>query len=245
MNSDNPIDLLFGDMAKLGPGANAHTLTVLRQLPRQGFPRVVDAGCGTGRQTLVLAKELVTVIHAVDTHEPFLARLQQLAQAEELGHLIQTHCLDMQEIPKVFQDIDLLWSEGAAYNIGFANALSLWCSAINPGGFAVISELSWLCEQVPDLVREFFITGYPAMQSVAQNRAIAENTGYQVLATHILPQEAWVTDYYDILEPRAKALSQHPDQSVRTFAAEMLKETEIFQSSAGSYGYVFYILQRL
>ena len=47
-----------------------------------------------------------------------------------------------------FSDADLLWSEGAAYNIGFANALATWATAIDPGGFAV-GELSWIREEAP------------------------------------------------------------------------------------------------
>ena len=43
------------------------------------------------------------------------------------------YCMDMKDIPSAFQDIDLLWSEGAAYNIGFTNALSSWATAIKPG----------------------------------------------------------------------------------------------------------------
>ena len=45
-------------------------------------------------------------------------------------------------------------------------------------------------------------------------------------------------------KPRAKALVAHPDPSVRDFAVETLKEIEIFERSEGSYGYVFYLLQR-
>ena len=41
-----------------------------------------------------------------------------------------------------------------------------------------------------------------------------------------------------------KALSDHPDASVRAFAVETVKEIEIFHSSEESYGYVFYVLQR-
>jgi methylase of polypeptide subunit release factors len=67
MNTYNPIDLLFGEMEKLGPGSNVHTQYVLRLLPKRHFHSVVDAGCGTGRQTIVLAKELRTIIHAVDS----------------------------------------------------------------------------------------------------------------------------------------------------------------------------------
>jgi cyclopropane fatty-acyl-phospholipid synthase-like methyltransferase len=149
MNTQNPIDLLFGGMEKLGPSGIIHTRNVLRLLPTQQFSVIVDAGCGTGRQTMVLAKELGISVHAVDTHQPFLNDLTQRAKEAGIGHLVRTHCMDMKDIPSVFQHIDLLWSEGAAYSIGFSNALSTWASAINPDGFAVVSELSWLREQVP------------------------------------------------------------------------------------------------
>jgi methylase of polypeptide subunit release factors len=83
MSTSNPIDLLFGGMSKLGPGGDVHTRRVLQLLPRNQFGIVVDAGCGAGRQTLVLAKELATLVHAVDSYEPFLNHLKQ--QANDAG----------------------------------------------------------------------------------------------------------------------------------------------------------------
>jgi hypothetical protein len=50
-----------------------------------------------------------------------------------LGHLVQAHRMDMKDIPQAFQGIDLLWSEGAPYNVGFANALASWAPALTPG----------------------------------------------------------------------------------------------------------------
>jgi SAM-dependent methyltransferase len=244
MNDSDPIGLLFGGMEKLGPGSNADTLHVLRLLPKQGFRLAVDAGCGTGRQTLALARELGTPVHAVDSHAPFLSDLLRRAGETGVGHLVRAHCMDMKDIPQVFQDIDLLWSEGAAYNIGFANALATWAPALTPGGFAVVSELSWLKGQAPDAVKEFFRSGYPDMQSVPHNTAVAARAGYKVLATYTLPRQAWVDGYYEILAPRAKALLDHPGPAVRDFAAETVREIEAFQRSEDSYGYVFYVLQR-
>jgi trans-aconitate methyltransferase len=244
MNLSDPVGLLFGGMEKLGPGGNAHTLHVLRLLPKQQFRVVVDAGCGTGRQTMALAKELGTLVHAVDSSEPFLNDLLCRARVAKVEQLVQAHCMDMKDIPQVFQNIDLLWSEGAAYNIGFANALATWTPALIPGGFAVISELSWLKEPAPDAVREFFRSGYPDMRSVEHNMAVAERAGYRLLTTYTLPRQAWVDGYYDILAPRAKALLEHPAPSVRDFAAETVREIEVFQCSEDSYGYVFYVLQR-
>jgi hypothetical protein len=170
--------------------------------------------------------------------------LVRRAREARAGQLVQAHCLDMKDIPRVFQAIDLLWSEGAAYNIGFANALATWAPALAPDGFAVVSELSWLKENAPDAVREFFRSGYPDMRPVRDNRAVAERAGYKVLTTYTLPRQAWVDGYYDVLAPRAKALLDHPDRSVRDFAAETVREIEAFQGSEDSYGYVFYVLQR-
>ena len=245
MNTYDPVRLLCGGMEKLGPGGNAHTLHVLRLLPKPQFRAVVDAGCGTGRQTLALAKELGTVVHAVDSYEPFLNDLVRRAREAKVEQLVQAHRMDMKDIPQVFHDIDLLWSEGAAYNIGFPDALATWASAMIPDGFAVISELSWLKEQAPDAVREFFRSGYPDMQSVSHNIAVAESAGYKLLTTYTLPRQTWVDGYYDVLAPRAKALLDHPDPSVRDFAAETVREIEVFQRSEDSYGYVFYVLQRV
>jgi hypothetical protein len=150
----------------------------------------------------------------------------------------------MSDIPRTFPEIGLLWSEGAAYNIGFPHALRTWHSALKSRGFAVVSELSWLSDEVPAEVRQFFQAGYPDMRSVDENRSVAQDAGYNVLSTHTLPREAWAEGYYDILEPRAKALLDHPDESVRGFAAETIEEIRIFGCSEDSYGYVFYVMQK-
>jgi len=244
VSASDPISLIFGGMEKLGPGDNTHTLHVLRLLPQQHFGVVVDAGCGTGRQTLALAKELGTLVHAVDSYQPFLDDLVRRAGEAHVRQLVQTRHMDMKDIPQAFQGIDLLWSEGAAYNIGFPRALADWAPVLAPDGFAVVSELSWLTERPPDAVREFFRTGYPGMRSVQQNTGFATDAGYRLLTTYTLPRQAWVDGYYDILAPRAKALLDHPSPSVREFAAETVREIEVFECSEDSYGYVFYVLQR-
>jgi hypothetical protein len=51
--------------------------------------------------------------------------------------------------------------------------------------------------------------------------------------------------YYDLLEPRARALVNNPDSSVWDFALETLKEIEVFRISDDSYGYVFYVQKRI
>lgn len=244
MSDANPIALLFGGMEKLGPGSNSDTLKVFNMLPKAAYRVIVDAGCGTGRHTLTLAKRLQTLVHAVDSYEPFLVSLAQRAKDAGIEHLIQTHCMDMADIPRTFREIDLLWSEGAAYNIGFPHALKTWYPAVKSRGFAVVSELSWLRDKVPAEVRQFFKAGYPDMRSADENRSVAQDAGYNVLSTHTLPIGAWMEGFYDILEPRSKSLLDHPDEAVRGFAAETIEEIKTFNRSENSYGYVFYVMQK-
>lgn len=82
------------------------------------------------------------------------------------------------------------------------------------------------------------------MQSVPQNIEIAEEAGYKIFNTYTLPREAWMKEYYEVLESRAKSLANHSDVALRDFVAETLKEIETFEISENSYGYVFFILQR-
>jgi hypothetical protein len=116
--------------------------------------------------------------------------------------------------------------------------------AIRPNGFAVVSELCWLRDQIPNAVTDFFRSGYPDMQSVPQNIEIAEEAGYKIFNTYTLPREAWMKEYYEVLESRAKSLANHSDVALRDFVAETLKEIETFEISENSYGYVLFILQR-
>lgn len=241
--TSDPVELLFGGMLKLGPGSDRATELVLSLLPGRAWKRVVDAGCGAGRQTLVLARSLRTNIDAVDIHEPFLDLLRTQAEAAGLGALIQIHCMDMSDIPSRFSEIELLWSEGAAYNIGFSNALRLWRPSMRNCGYVVVSELSWLCQEPPAHARQFFAQAYPAMRSMSENSADASSAGYRVLSTCTLPPDDWESGYYEVLEERAQVLLDHDDEMVRSFAAETLQEIEVFRSSEGSFGYVFYVLR--
>jgi SAM-dependent methyltransferase len=241
----DPIDLLFGGLSKLGPGDDAHTRQMLGLLPAQDFRRVVDAGCGTGRQSLVLARELSTLIHCVDVHRPFLDELLLRAQAQGLQHLVQPHHFDMCSLAAEFDAIDLLWSEGAAYNLGFAGATAAWAPAIKPGGFAVISECSWLCDDPPADAQRFWQSAYPSMASAGENVRVAETSGFRCLSTHTLPKNAWIDGYYEVLEVRASKLVEDRDPAVRALANETLQEISLFRTAGDSYGYVFYILERV
>jgi cyclopropane fatty-acyl-phospholipid synthase-like methyltransferase len=87
---------LYEGLPRQGPGSDACTREALRRLPPlPAQPRVVDLGCGAGRQTLVLAEALGTRVLAVDLHRPFLDQLEGAAREHGLAHRVETRCADM------------------------------------------------------------------------------------------------------------------------------------------------------
>ena len=151
---------------------------VMRGLPRQGVgsdtdtaralalctdlpvaPRILDIGCGPGRQSLVLARATGGHVTAVDLHAPFLDELRANAASAGLSDRITTVQADMRELPFEAGTFDLIWSEGAAYAMGVAAALVAWRQLLRPGGYLGYSELVWTDADPPGESVDFFAIG--------------------------------------------------------------------------------------
>ncbi len=235
---DPVIAEFYAGLPQQGPGSDpdseAALATVLARLPPS--PAVADLGCGTGRSTLFLAERLRTSIVAVELEPLFCERLAADAAARDLP--IEVRQGDMADPPLAPASLDLVWSEGAAYIIGFAEALRRWRSLIRPGGFCAVSECSWLKDERPPEVERFFAEGYPDMADIAGNLERARAAGYEPIATHTVSLEGWESYYRPIREDLSDG-RVHAE-----FARELADELALFDRSAGSYGYVFYVLQR-
>ena len=90
--------------------------------PRAG-ERILDLGCGPGKQTLVLARHFRTPVIAVDFHAPYLECLRRSAEAEGLSDLVQTRLGRMEELEEQPGSVDLIWIEGAIFIVGFGEGL--------------------------------------------------------------------------------------------------------------------------
>ena len=58
-------------------------------------------------------------IHPIDTHQPFLEKLKQRAQAEGLSDKITAVNMSMFALDFEAKSFDAIWSEGAIYIMGF------------------------------------------------------------------------------------------------------------------------------
>jgi SAM-dependent methyltransferase len=235
---------LYEGLPRQGPGNDACTREALRRLPPlPAEPRVLDLGCGAGRQTLVLAEALRTKVIAVDLHQPFLDQLEASAHARDLAYLIETRCADMGALDLPQGSIDLLWSEGAIYLLGFEAGLRLWRPWLAPGGLVAVTECSWLGATRSEELTGFWREAYPAMGSVADNLARAGRAGFEVCDWFALPPSAWWDDYYTPLLQRIRNLAPDADPAQAAVIAETEREIDLYRRYHEAYGYVFYLMR--
>ena len=236
---------LFETLPRQGPGSDACTREALRRLPPlPAAPRVLDLGCGAGASTLVLAATLRTRVIAVDMHQPFLDQLRATAQARGLAPLIETRCADMRAPGVPPGSVDLLWSEGALYLLGFEQGLRLWRPLLAPGGHLAVTECSWLTADPPAEAAAFFDAGYPGMAGIAENLERARAAGFDPIDHFTLPPAAWWDEFYTPLQQRMAQLAPDADSDLAAMIDETRREIALYRLHGDSYGYVFYLLRR-
>ena len=235
---------LHAGLERQGPGDAAFSRRMLSLLPPlPEHPRIADLGCGTGAGALLLAEWSGARVTAVDSCDAFLAQLRRTAQSCGLAERIRVVEADMGRLDWPAASLDLLWSEGAAYNLTFQGALDAWRPLLAPGGLAVVSELSWFTDDPPAPLRTYWETAYPAIDGEAVNAARAAACGFEVFGMHRLPDGAWMRNYYLPLLDRIGTLRPTANDAMRQVILETEQEIDLFRRYGGHYGYTFYLLR--
>ncbi|UCE31639.1 MAG: class I SAM-dependent methyltransferase, partial [Burkholderiales bacterium] len=224
-----------------GPGDAKLTLRLLGRLPPlPAHPRIADLGCGAGAATLLLAQYFGARVRAVDLSPVFIEELKARAVDAGLEPFVEPVCADMAALDWPHATIDLLWSEGAAYILGFEHALRSWRPLLAPGGVAVVSEMSWFADSAPREAMDFWRSAYPGMATESVNVDHAGKAGFAVLFTERLPAAAWWRSYYGPLRERIR---DTPVTGVgRVVIRELEREMSLFERYSDHYGYTFYAL---
>jgi SAM-dependent methyltransferase len=233
---------LHRGLDRKGPGDSdfSHSIfTNLSTLPLR--PRIADLGCGSGASALLLAQHYQSPVMAVDSSSVFIDELKARAKQLGLEHLIIPIHGDMAQLDWPLGSIDLLWSEGAAYNLGFEQALKIWRPLLSNKGIAVLSEMSWFTDDAPEPAVAYWQNAYPSMGTEAENIDRANRSGFRVLSTHRLPSQAWWVNYYEPLRERMGQLEISP--SNQSVIRETEEEIKLFEKFSNFYGYTFYVLQ--
>lgn len=232
-----------------GPGSEETTRLAL-QLAGIDYNKpykVADIGCGTGAQTLTLARSLKGEILAIDLFEPFLEKLKERLREEPLSAAVNTMPASMDQLPFEKEELDIIWSEGAVYNIGFEKGVTYWKEFLKKGGILAVSELSWITKDRPADLDAFWNGEYAEMDTVSGKIRILENAGYRVLAHFILPEYCWMENYYlPLLESHPAFIRDFGNQEkAHKIVATDRQEVDFYCKYKDYYSYGFYIAQKL
>ena len=236
---------LFEKLPRQGPGCREATLRalgLLTDLPAD--PRVLDIGCGSGVQTLVLAEKLKTKIVAIDNHRPLLDALNLSAKQADLD--IETRELSMVEMSFAQESFDLLWAEGSIFIIGLLRGLRDFARYLKPSGYLAFTELCWFIDDPPAEVKAFFDAEYPDMKTIGEVCQMAADSGYQVIDSFNLPDSAWWDDYYTPMLERIQELKLHRAgvAEAEEVYARCEAEIDMFRRNSNCYGYTFFVLRK-
>lgn len=237
---------LFEGLPRQGPGNNAATRRAWAHLGTvPPSPMLLDIGCGSGMQTLELARLTAGQIVALDIHQPFLTALRQRAAAEQLiGHIEPVNG-SMDALAFAPGTFDVIWSEGAIYILGFEHGLAACQPLLKPGGFLVVSEITWFTsDPAPELV-QFWRDEQVTICTVEENLQRIERAGYRCLAHFPLPQEAWWDEFYRLVEQKIAPLQQKYRDTPDLLAVvnNQQREIDLYHTYASQYGYEFYVMQ--
>ena len=239
----------FSNVERQGPGSPEVTIMALKYIDNLTTQsRIADLGCGTGGQTMTLAKNAPGYITGLDLFPDFINIFNRNAHTLGLSDRVNGIVGSMLEkLPFEKESLDLIWSEGAIYHIGFEKGLNEWRQYLKKGGFIAVTEASWFTPERPAEINDFWMAHYTEIDTIPNKVAQIQNAGYIPVATFILPENCWTEHYFAPCSKIQEAfLKKHQgNRTVEELIAGQCHEKELYYKYKEFYGYVFYIAKKI
>lgn len=248
MNETELLIDLHRHLARQGPGGDEQTRRAIRLAGLKPDPHlaIADIGCGSGSSALLLARELEARVTAIDFAPAFIDRLKSAAERDGLAERITPRMASMEQLAFHDESLDVIWSEGAIYNIGFREGIRQWRRFLKPGGVLVVSEISWTSDQRPREIETFWQAAYPQIGTMAEKTAQLEAAGYDVTGRFLLPPECWLDNYYRPLQSGfSDFLERHAHgKAAQAVVDAMAEEILIYEQFGDAYSYGMYVARK-
>ncbi len=256
MSKDNTIhdfelDLIcdyYSSMERQGPGSPEMTKRALEFIPfLSNDAEILDIGCGTGGQTMTIAKNTQAKITGLDLFPKFIDIFNRNAATHGFQNRVKGMVGKMEDLPFPKESFDVIWSEGAIYNIGFLRGMKEWYEFIKKDGYIAVSEAVWLTDERPDEIHKFWTEAYPEIDTISVKIDQMQSSGYLPIAAFLLPENCWTTHFYDLHEAAQNIFLK---KYAGNKTAEELVEYESFgkdmyEKYKAYYSYVFFIGKKI
>lgn len=238
----------FSSIERQGPGSPEMTIKALSFIDNlTSESKIADIGCGTGGQTMVMAQHAPGHITGIDLFSAFIDLFIRNAGKLNLEERVKGVVGSMDNLPFQTDELDLIWSEGAIYNIGFERGLNEWRKFLKTNGYIAVTEASWFTTERPAEIEAFWKDAYSEIDTIPNKVAQMQKAGYIPVATFVLPENCWTDNFY-ALQVKAQVLFLKKYSGNRT-AEELVSnqrhEEVLYRKYKEYYGYVFYIGRKI
>ena len=234
----------FSKMKRQGPGGDEETKIALSFIPGLSKDsKIVDIGCGTGTQTLVLAQNTESKIIASDISPEMIEGVKAKIDQYHLEGRVETQIASMDNLPFKEKELDLIWAESSIFIIGFKKGLTEWRKYLKDNGMIAVSEASWFTNECPSEIEDYWMANYPEMDTIPANIRIMQDAGYTPMAHFILPDRCWTANFYIHMAKRIEEYASlyKGNKVVEEFLERQTEEIEMYNKYKEFFGYVFYI----
>jgi hypothetical protein len=196
---------------------------------------------------MVLAQNTPGTITGVDVSPGYIAKLNDNARKLNLQSRVKGVVGSMDKLDFQSNELDVIWCEGAIYNIGFEKGMRYWNTFLKKGGFIAVSEATWFTDERPKEIFDFWTRAYPEIDTIPNKTAQMQKAGFVVAAAFILPESCWIDNFFNPGKTAQKKLLE--THKGNTFAEEFVgyerRHAELYNKYKEYYGYVFYIGKKL
>lgn len=222
-----------------GPGEAADVLWALDVARTPAKARILDAACGPGADTAVLATARPEAeILAVEITPHFVTETK--ARVADFGPRVTVVEGSYMNLDGTF---DLIWCAGAVYFHGIAAVLDAWAPHIAPGGAVAFSEPAWLLDPPSDAARAFWAGEYEP-KTHAEIETEIHAAGWGVIGQRWIVDEPWAAYYGPMLERLDRLEEQGPETAVAEAIAETRDEIAKWQAAREEIAYSLFVIRR-
>jgi len=177
--------------------------------------------------------------------QQFLETLIKKAKENNLIDRITAKEMLMDNLTFDENSFDVIWSEGAVYNIGFEKGLTLWRKYLKDNGYIAVSEISWLTDTRPEEIEQYWVNAYSEIDTIENKLSVIEKCGYTSVAHFVMDEKCWLNYYQPLLENAEEFLKKYDyADEVKEFLELGKIEADMYNRFKDYYSYVFYIAKK-